>query len=83
MFWDDLVGRWRRETKSNSPRLLRAAGGHVAVLPNPQRTRQVRPLLLILAILAAILLLLFGSGRAGVVTNTSEPTQPTGVLARA
>jgi hypothetical protein len=80
MFWDDLVRRWRKETKANSPRLLRAAGGHVAVLPAPQRTRQVRPLLVVLAILALFLLLLFGSGRAGVVTNTTEPTQPASVL---
>jgi len=83
MFWDDLVRRWRKETKANSPRLLRAAGGHVAVLQAPQRTRQVRPLLVILAILALLLLLLFGSGRAGVVTNTTEPTQPASVLTSA
>ena len=78
MFWDDLVRRWRNETKTIDPRILRAAAGHVAVLPNPQRARRVRPLLL--AILALLLLLLFGSVRGGVVTNTVEPTQPTSVL---
>ena len=83
MFWDDLVRRWRKDTKTISPRLLRAAGGHVAVLPDPQRARRVRPLLVVLAILALLLLLLFGSGRVGVVTNTVEPTQPTSVLTSA
>ena len=83
MFWDDLVRRWRKETKANSPRLLRAAGGHVALLPSPQRARQVRPLLLVLAILALLVVLLFGSGRVGSVTNTPEPTQPAGVLTSA
>lgn len=81
MFWDDLIRRWRKETRANSPRLLRAAGGHVAVLPDPQRARQIHPLLLlVLAILALLVLLLFGSGRVGVVTNTPEPTQPAAVL---
>jgi hypothetical protein len=80
MFWDDLVRRWRKSNKANSPRLLRAAGGHVAVLPSPQRARQVRPLLVILAILALLLLLLFRSGRIEMVPNTTEPTQPTSVL---
>jgi len=83
MFWDDLVRRWRKETKANSPRLLRAAGGHVAVLPNPQRARRVRSLLLVLAILALLVVLLFGSGRVGPVTNTPEPPQPAGVLTNA
>jgi hypothetical protein len=81
MFWDDLVRRWRKETKTISPRLLRAAGGHVAVLPDPQRARRVRPLLL--AILALLLLLLFGSVRVGVVTNTTEPTPSARVLTSA
>lgn len=81
MFWDDLVRRWRKETTANSPRLLRAAGGHVAVLPAPRRARQVRPLLLALVILAVLLLLLFGSGRVGAVTNTTEATQAASVLA--
>ena len=74
MFWDDLVRRWRREARGNSPRLLRAAGGHVALLPTPQRARRVRPLLVALAILTALVLfLLFGSGRVGVATNPPEP----------
>jgi hypothetical protein len=81
MFWDDLVRQWRKETKTISPRLLRAAGGHVAVLPDPRRARRVRPLLL--AILALLLLLLFGSVRVGEVTNTTEPTPSAGVLTSA
>jgi len=80
MFWDDLIRRWRRETKLNSPRLLRAAGGHVAVLPAPQRARQVRPLLVVLAILGLLLLLWSRSTTGGEVTNTAEPTQPASVL---
>ncbi|MCI0584400.1 MAG: hypothetical protein L0227_16185 [Chloroflexi bacterium] len=81
MFWDDLVRRWRRDSKANSPRLLRAASGHVAVLPDPRRARQVRPLLTVAAILL-LLLLLLASGRVGVMTNTAEPTQPTSALTR-
>lgn len=80
MFRDDLVRRWRRESKANSPRLLRAAGGNLAVLPDPQRTGRARPVWAVVAILALFLLLLFGSGRLGVATNTAEPTQPTSVL---
>jgi hypothetical protein len=80
MFWDDLVRRWRKENSDNSPRLLRAAGGHVAVLPAPRRTRQLRPVLVVLAVLALLLVLLFGSGRIGDVTNTAEPSQPVSVL---
>lgn len=76
MFWDDLVRQWRKGTKANSPRLLRAAGGHVAVLPNPHRAPQVRPLVVILAILALLLALLFASGTVGDLTNSPEPTQP-------
>jgi hypothetical protein len=83
MFWDDLVRRWRKEAKTISPRLLRAAGGHVAVLPDPRRERRARPLLVVLMVLALLLLLLLGSGRVGVVTNTSEPTQPAIVLTSA
>ena len=83
MFWDDLVRRWRKETKANSPRLLRAAGGHVAVLPAPQRASQVGPVLAVIAILALLLVLLFGSGRLAVVSNTAEPTEPANVLASA
>ena len=83
MFGDDLVRRWRKETKAISPRLLRAASGHVAVLPAPRRTRQVRPLPVVLAILALLLLFLFRSGRVDLVTNTAEPTQPASALTSA
>jgi hypothetical protein len=76
MFWDDLVRRWRKETRANSPRLLRDAGGHVAVLPNPQRAPQARPVVIILAILAILLGLLIGSGIVGQEPNDPEPTQP-------
>ena len=80
MFWNDLVRRWRKESRAISPRLLRSAGGHVAVLPHPQGTRQVRPLLVVLAVLALLLVVMFGSGRAGVVENTTEPNPPASVL---
>jgi len=75
MYWDDLIRRWRRETKANSPRLLRAAGGHVAVLPTPRRAPQVRPLLVILAFVALVLLRLPKSGTSDVVTVT-PPAAP-------
>lgn len=42
MFWDDLVRRWRRDVRGVDPRLLRAAAGHVAVLPAPRRRRRSR-----------------------------------------
>jgi len=60
MFWDDLVRRWRRDTGGMSPRLLRAAAGHVAVLPTPKPRRRLRvPWLLLIALgIAAIVLLL-------------------------
>ncbi len=80
MYWDDLIRRWRRETRVNSPRLLRAAGGHVAVLPAPRRARQVRPLLVILAIVALVLLLLPKSGTSSGVTVTSPPAPSAHVL---
>jgi hypothetical protein len=62
MFWDDLVRHWRRANKGNSPTLLRAAGGHVAVMPAPRRSRPIRYLVLALAILGGLLLLV-ASGR--------------------
>jgi len=80
MFWDDLVRRWRREARANSPESLRAMGGHVAVLPSPRRARQSRSMLLILAILALFLLLVSRSGTLDVKTNTTEPTPPAGTL---
>lgn len=55
----------------------------MAVLPAPRNAPQVRPPLLVLAILAVLLMLLFGSGRVGVVTNSSEPTQAATVLTSA
>ena len=80
MYWDDLIRRWRRDTKANSPRLLRAAGGHVAVLPAPRRAPQVRRLLVILAIVALVLLLLPRSGTSDVVTVTPPPAPSANVL---
>lgn len=73
MYWDDLIRRWRRETKANSPRLLRAAGGHVAVLQAPKRRGQARSVLLILAIVALLLLLVPRFGSSGAVTVTQGP----------
>jgi type VI protein secretion system component VasF len=62
MFWDDLIRRWRRDTGSVSPRLLRAAAGHVAVLPTPKPRQRLRvPWLFLIALgIAAIVLLLSG-----------------------
>jgi hypothetical protein len=67
VFWDDLVRRWRREHRVVDPRELRAAGGHVAVLPAPRRRRRARlPWLVItvLAIIGAFGLLLINGGPA-------------------
>lgn len=74
MFWDDLVRRWRRESRVISPQLLRGAGGHVAVLPQPRRRRRSRLLLLLLALLAIGAVLLVGSGRMpGPSAETETP----------
>ena len=62
MFWDDLVRRWRRDVGGLSPRLLRAAGGHVAVLPAPRPRRRLQlPWLVLIAVgIAAIVWLALG-----------------------
>jgi len=74
MFWDDLVRRWRRESKVVGPRLLRGAGGHVAFLPAPRRQRRSRLLVLLLVLLAIGALLLVGSGRvSGPSAETGTP----------
>lgn len=83
MYWDDLIRQWRRKTRANSPRLLRAAGGNVAVLPAPRRAPQVRRLLVILALAALVLLLLPRSGTSDVVTVTSQPVPSANVLVSA
>jgi hypothetical protein len=62
VFWDDLIRRWRRENPANSPRLLRAAGGHVAVLPSPRR-RWRAPLWILIVILFVLLGLALGTPR--------------------
>ena len=72
MFWDDLVRRWRRESGTISPRLLRGAGGHVAALPAPRRGRRSRLLVLLLVLLAAAALLLVGSGRISVASADAQ-----------
>jgi len=67
MFWEDLVRRWRREHRVVDSRELRAAGGHVAVLPAPRRRRRSRlPWLVItvLAVIGAVALLLLSGGPA-------------------
>lgn len=65
MFWDDLVRRWRRDVGGVDPRLLRAAAGHVAVLPAPRRRRRSRvPWLVLISLLVAVILLLSQGGQA-------------------
>lgn len=70
MFWDDLIRRWRRDFRAVDRRLLRAAGGHVAVLPAPKPRRRSRVpwlILIALAIAAIVLLLQGGQAEAGVL----------------
>lgn len=65
MFWDDLVRRWRRDVRGIDPRLLRAAAGHVAVLPAPRRRQRSRvPWLVLIALLIAVILLLSQGSQA-------------------
>ena len=74
MFWDDLVRRWRREHRAVDPAELRAAGGHVAVLPAPRRRRRSRlPWLAILAlaIVGAIALLMLSGSPAQAILPTA------------
>jgi len=79
MFWDDLVRRVRRESRTLDPKVLRAAGGHVAVLPGPRRARRSRALLIALIALAVLALaLLFGTGRIGSATSTAPA--PSGLV---
>lgn len=67
MFWDDLVRRWRRESGVVDQRLLREAGGHVAVLPSlrPQRRSRLPLLLVILLAAAALVLVVWGQVSLG------------------
>jgi hypothetical protein len=62
MFWDDLVRRLRRDARAVSPALLRAAGGHVAVLPAPRPSRMSRLALTLLLVLVLGLGLWMSSG---------------------
>ena len=63
MFWDDLVRRWRRDVRGLNPRLLRAAAGHVAVLPAPKPRRRSRlPWLALVALVLAALVVLLQTG---------------------
>jgi hypothetical protein len=69
MFWDDLVRRWRRDVRAADSRLLREAGGHVAVLPSPKRRRRSRvPWLIILAVIVAVGVMLLQGGQAQALT---------------
>jgi hypothetical protein len=68
MFWDDLIRRWRRDVRGLSPRLLRAAAGHVAVLPAPKpRQRSRVPWLVLVALIVAVIALLVQGGQAQAV----------------
>jgi hypothetical protein len=68
MFWDDLIRRWRRDTGGLSPRLLRAAAGHVAVLPTPKPRQRLRvPWIFLIALGIAVIVLLFQSGQVQAV----------------
>jgi hypothetical protein len=68
MFWDDLIRRWRRDTGGVSPRLLRAAAGHVAVLPTPKPRQRLRvPWLFLIALGIALIVLLLQSGEVRAV----------------
>jgi hypothetical protein len=69
MFWDDLVRRWRRDVRAVDSRLLRAAGGHVAVLPAPRRRRRSRVLwLIVIAVIIAIGVMLLQGGQVQALT---------------
>ncbi len=73
MDWDDLVRRWRRESKAESRGLLIGADGHATALPAPRRRRRSRWLILLLALVAAGVLLLYGTGSGSgpnAATNT-------------
>jgi hypothetical protein len=80
VFWDDLVRRWRRESKVISPQMLRATGGHIAVLPAPRRQRQVRLVVLLVVLLALGAALLAASGRISFVSNGASATPATSGL---
>jgi hypothetical protein len=68
MFWDDLIRRWRRDTGGLSPRLLRAAAGHVAVLPPPTPRQRLRvPWIFLIALGIAVIVLLLQSGQVQAV----------------
>ena len=74
MLWDDLIRRWRRESKADSPRLLIGAEGHAATFAAPRRRRRSRWLILLLALVAAGVLVLYGSGSvSGPNAATSTP----------
>jgi len=70
MFWDDLIRRWRRDTRGGmSPRLLRSAAGHVAVVPGPRPRRRLRiTWLLLIALAIAVILVLFESGQVQAIS---------------
>lgn len=74
MFWDDLIRRWRRDSGGVSPRLLRAAAGHVAVLPAPRPRRRSRvPWLFLVALGLAVIVLLSQSGQVQAVLGALRP----------
>lgn len=70
MFWDDLIRRWRRDNRGLSPSLLRAAAGHVAVLPPAKPRRRLRvPWLILIALGIAAIVLLVQSGQVQAILD--------------
>jgi hypothetical protein len=70
MFWDDLVRRWRRDSGVVDRAMLRAVGGHVAVLPAPRRQRRSR--LILLLIIAIVVAAALQASSGGISHSTDD-----------
>lgn len=62
MFWDDLIGRWRRDNRQLGRHLLTSAAGYVAVAPSRPRRNRTTLVLLIVAV-GVLLALALATGR--------------------